>query len=157
VRTWEWPYLLKEIARVLQPQGVIRVIEMELIGQTSSVTIRQICQLLACAFFHAGHYFEPEIHGLTVHLERLLRAQGYRDIQMRTAGEISRPGTSLGQDAFDYTIRAFPLTRPFVQKWCGGDPTEYDRLYQQLLTEMREDPNIYSQSSFLTVWGRKEK
>lgn len=157
LRTWEWPHLLKEIARVLRPQGVVRLVEMDLISQSSSESILHIARGLAHAFFNASHFFGPTSDGLTAHLERLLQAQCYRDIQMNITEAVAQAGTSLGQDALEYAVRAGPLMRPFVQKWRGGDPKEYDSVYQQLVRDIRDDPNFYTLSRFVTVLAKKAR
>lgn len=153
LRTWDWPKLLKEIVRVTQPQGIIRVVELETINQSSSAAMVQLGMQLARAFYFAGHFFTPEATGITAHLEGLLRVQGYQQIQMQKVTSATQAETEAGQKMHEVSMRHFMKLRPFIQKWSGAE--DYDSFYQQALTDAQQDKDFFMQLDFLIVWGVK--
>lgn len=156
VRTWEWPDLLKELLRVTRPKGVIRLVEMESLNQSSSAALVKVGQLHATAYFHSGHFFDPKTEGLTSHLEELLRRQRCQQVQTHDVRVIARAGTEKGKEFLSATVHLLPLLQPFIQKWNGENEKEYARLCQQILNEMQNDPNFYLETHFVTTWGIKE-
>jgi ubiquinone/menaquinone biosynthesis C-methylase UbiE len=154
LRTWDWPNVLREIARVTQPGGVIRIVELETAAQSSSAAYVEVARMLTRAFFHAGHFFTPEPDGLTAHLESLLRVPNCQQIQKKTTPSVIRSGTEIGQIWYEDGIRSASALRPFIQKWGGVDIETYDSLCKQKLTDMQEG-DFYCTGIFVTVWGRK--
>jgi ubiquinone/menaquinone biosynthesis C-methylase UbiE len=155
IRTWEWPDLLKEIKRVTRPKGVIRLAEMEPISQSSSAAFVGVGKLLASAFFHAGHFFEPEATGLTAHLACLLHHQGYQQIQTKAIRLVKQVRDADGEQCLERIIHVLPLMQPFIEKWNGDRAKEYAQLCQQILIDCQQDVNYYYQTHYLIVWGIK--
>lgn len=152
LRTWEWPHVLREFARILKPGGTLRLVEMELMGLGKSAAALQVCQVIATAFFHAGHLFEPTPNGLTAHLERLLHRQGYQHIQAKTTTVAASAGSALQQGISQYYSHILPAFQPFVCKWYGIDPQEYGRLSRQALADSSQE-DASSETTFVTVWA----
>jgi ubiquinone/menaquinone biosynthesis C-methylase UbiE len=150
LRTWEWPKVLRECARILKPGGTLRLVEMELMTLSKSAATLQLCQVIATAFFHAGHVFEPTPDGLTAHLERLLHQQGYQHIQARTTTVAAKAGSALQQGIYQYFLHTLPTFQPFVCKWYGIDPQEYGRLSRQALAESSHE-DASSETTFVTL------
>lgn len=157
IRTWEWPNLLKEIKRVTRPKGVIRLIEMEPISQSSSAAFVEVGKLLASAFFHAGHFFEPEATGLTTHLACLLHHQGCQQIRTKAVRLVKRVKDADGEQCLERILHVLPLMQPFIEKWNGEKAKEYARFCQQTLIDCQQDVNYYYQTNYLIVWGIKEE
>lgn len=154
IRTWDWPNVLKEIARVTRPGGSIRIVEFKMITDSSSAALLQIGHMLACSFFHAGHFFEPKPPGLTDHLEGLLKVHGFRQLQTKLTIAMARAETEPGKKVLEHAIRSFPSMRFFIQKWSGSDIKEYDCLCHQVLVDMQQN-NFHAAGHFVTFWGIK--
>lgn len=154
LRTWDWPNVLREIARVTQQGGVIRIVELEPTGQSNSTAYVQVGQILTRAFFHAGHFFTPEPDGLIAHLESLLQGPNYQQIETKTITAELRAGTESGRIWYEDGVRSSLALRPFIQKWGGVDIETYDRLCKQKLANMQEN-DFCCVWKFMTVWGRK--
>jgi ubiquinone/menaquinone biosynthesis C-methylase UbiE len=80
-----WPRLLAECHRILQTGGILRLVEGESFGISNSASMEQYNALLAQAMRRAGHCFAPDgnMFGITPMLPRLLREQGFQQIQQR--------------------------------------------------------------------------
>src|SRR5579884_461791 len=93
IRKWNWPDLLLEMLRVTRPGGVVRLTESENIQPSSSETHMQFCQMLVCALFRAGHFFEQESTGITAHLAPLLKQHGCQQVQQKRYALEFKAGT----------------------------------------------------------------
>lgn len=155
LRTWDWPKLLREIMRVLKGQGMLRLTDMELLSQSNSAASLQMTQLLANAFFGAGHFFEPKADGLTAHLNCLLREQGYQQIQTKVTTVITRSQGVLRREIHNYFVHALPAMKAFICKWGNADPQEYEQIYQQIMLDAPQT-DFYSETSFFVIWGIKD-
>jgi ubiquinone/menaquinone biosynthesis C-methylase UbiE len=154
LRLWDWPNLLKEAARVTRPQGVIRITEMEIARRSSSPALLQIGQMAVNAFFHSGHFSEPEPTGLTAHLEEFLLQQGYQQIQTKRIAPLIELKGETGRITHESLITHFMRLRSFVVKWSGSGAKEYDCLYQELLNDMQQNDFFYDQPYFI-IWGMR--
>jgi ubiquinone/menaquinone biosynthesis C-methylase UbiE len=155
VRTWDWPKLLSELLRVTRPGGVVRVAETDMGSRSNSPALNQLCEVLRCAFFRAGHLFEQESAGLTSHLARLLDRCGCEQIQTKAHIMEYRAGTEEGEAYCEDVKLAFQTTRPFLQKW-GCTTKDYDAIYQQALKEMGQ-PDFHAIWDLLIAWGSKPR
>lgn len=153
VRTWNWPELLQEYQRVVQPGGVIRITESEA-GEGPYPALNQFSQLLRQAFYQAGHFFTPESGGMTDHLARLLHQYGgLRNVQTHPYLVGYRPGTPEWQNYREYMRRLFQTSEPFLRKWTRM-PENYEEISQQAMNEIQQ-PDFAGKWYILTVWGNK--
>ena len=76
LRTWDWPHVLRELQRVTQPGGVIRLTEADLPDQSSSPALLYLFRLLAQAYSQAGKYFRPQANGVADDLAESAQAEG---------------------------------------------------------------------------------
>ncbi len=153
LRTWDWPNLLQEYQRVTQLGGIIRVTEPAVVIESSSPALTHLYCLVLDAFFRAGHLFERESHGVTSQLAGLLQQSGLQQVQTVEHVLIYRSGTEEGQLLFEDIRRGFRTVVPFLRKWVQV-PSDYEALYQQVLTEMLE-PDFVATWRMLTAWGIK--
>jgi ubiquinone/menaquinone biosynthesis C-methylase UbiE len=153
VRTWDWSRMLGEMLRVTRPGGVVRVTEANIIHQTNSSALIQLCEMLQCAFFRAGNLFAQEATGLASELTQLFSQRGCQQVQTRGCALEYRRGTPEG-DAFCEAVKLLFLTsHPFIQKW-GCLAKNYDAIYRQVLEQMGQ-PDFFAILNLLTVWGSK--
>ena len=153
VRTWEWRKLLQEYRRVTCPNGIIRVTEFQIVPESASSALTQLCDLLVKALYQAGHLFTPTSDGVTNKLESLLDIHGLRQIQTRTYNLENRPGTPSWQGFFEDVEAGFRTFLPFMRKWINV-PDNYEEIYQQALVDMRQ-PDFVGIGRLLTAWGRQ--
>jgi ubiquinone/menaquinone biosynthesis C-methylase UbiE len=153
VRTWEWPKLLSEMQRVLRPDGIVRITDVELAHQSSSPALLQLLEMLISAFFRAGNYFEQAPSGITSHLARILTKYGCQSVQTKAYTLEYRAGTPEWQAFYDDMALAFQTLRPFLQR-RGCLSEDYDAIYQQALIEMQQ-PDFHATWNYLTAWGNR--
>jgi ubiquinone/menaquinone biosynthesis C-methylase UbiE len=151
LRTWDWPKLLAEFQRVTTPGGVIRLTEGDILPENTSPALTQLYHLLIQAFYQSGHLFTPESDGITGQLAHLLHRHGVQHVQTRSYTGEGRAGTIEGQRFYEDMSRAFRTVLPFLRKWTRV-PDDYERIYQQALSEMQQLDFVES-GSILTAWG----
>lgn len=153
LRTWDWPKLLKEFQRVTIPGGVIRLTEGDILPENTSPALTHLYHLLLQAFYQSGHLFTPESDGITSQLARLLHQYGVQHVQTRSYTGEGRAGTIEGQRFYEDMSRVFRTLLPFLRKWTRV-PDDYERIYQQALSEMQQ-PDFVESGRVLTAWGNK--
>ncbi len=151
LRTWDWPKLLAEFQRVTTPGGVIRLTEGPMLPENTSPALTQLYHLLLQAFYQSGHLFTPESDGITGQLAHLLHRHGVQHVQTRSYTGEGRAGTIEGQRFYEDMSRVFRTVLPFLRKWTRV-PDDYERIYQQALSEMQQ-PDFVESGSILTAWG----
>jgi len=151
LRTWDWPKLLAEFQRVTTPGGVIRLTEGDIHPENTSPALTQLYHLLLQAFYQSGHLFTPESDGITGQLAHLLHRHGVQHVQTRSYTGEGRAGTIEGQRFYEDMSRAFRTALPFLRKWTRV-PDDYERIYQQALSEMQQ-PDFVESGGILTAWG----
>jgi ubiquinone/menaquinone biosynthesis C-methylase UbiE len=151
LRTWDWPKLLAEFQRVTTPGGVIRLTEGDILPENTSPALTQLYHLLLQAFYQSGHLFTPESDGITGQLAQLLHRYGVQHVQTRSYTWEGRAGTIEGQRFFEDMSRVFRTVLPFLRKWTRV-PDDYEKIYQQALSEMQQ-PDFVESGSILTAWG----
>ncbi len=151
LRTWDWPKLLAEFQRVTTPGGVIRLTEGPILPENTSPALTQLYHLLLQAFYQSGHLFTPESDGITGQLAHLLHRHGVQHVQTRSYPGEGRAGTIEGQRFYEDMSRVFRTVLPFLRKWTRV-PDDYERIYQQALSEMQQ-PDFVESGSILTAWG----
>ena len=151
LRTWDWPKLLAEFQRVTTPGGVIRLTEGPILPENTSPALTQLFHLLLQAFYQSGHLFTSESDGITGQLAHLLHRHGVQHVQTRSYTGEGRAGTIEGQRFYEDMSRVFRTVLPFLRKWTRV-PDDYERIYQQALSEMQQ-PDFVESGSILTAWG----
>jgi ubiquinone/menaquinone biosynthesis C-methylase UbiE len=144
LRKWEWTKLLLECRRVVRPGGTIWISEMNVLVESNSPALTQLCNISLKAFAHSGRIFVPESDGLTSQLVHLLTQCAFENIETRTFPLVYQAGTDAGQDFYEYMWRFYRLAVPFFQKWTTL-PDNYQQIYQQALSEMLR-------SDFVATW-----
>jgi ubiquinone/menaquinone biosynthesis C-methylase UbiE len=151
LRQWDWPKLLEEYQRVARQDGVIRITECFHAVESNSPALTRLHELFIQAFYNAGHLFVPQTDGLVSRLSEIMRQQGLQPIQTQKYELRFAAGTPDGQSYYEDTRHFFRTLKPFLQKWLRL-PDDYERIYQQALTEMQE-PGFQATWPFLTAWG----
>lgn len=152
LRTWDWPQVLHEYQRVVQPGGIIRVTESDIATESTSQALTYLSQVFLDAFYHAGHLFSQGSKGVTGDLARLLRQHGIQDVQTRTCLLEYRAGTPAGEQ-YTEDIRLSVTLLPFIRKWSQV-PDNYAELRQQTLQDMQR-PDFVATLTVVTAWGTK--
>jgi ubiquinone/menaquinone biosynthesis C-methylase UbiE len=150
LRTWDWPNLLQEFQRVVQPGGVIRVTESDL-GASNSPALTHFTHMLVQAFSQSGHLFTPQGDGVISQLARLFHQHGFQNVQTRTYTLEYREGTAEWQLFVEDMQHLFRTIVPFLQKWIHV-PDDYEDIYQQMLHEIQQ-PGFVAELRLLTAWG----
>lgn len=153
LRTWEWPQVLRELQRVTQPGGIIRVTDADLPDQSTSPALLHLFRLLAQAYDRAGKYFRTQASGVAEDLADLLKQQNMQDVQVRVYRPEIRAGTVEGQLFFEDMRYLFRTNLPFLRKWIRV-PDDYEEIYQQMLAEMQQ-PDFVISNQTITAWGSK--
>jgi SAM-dependent methyltransferase len=145
----DWQNLLAELARVVRPGGVIRLIECDDLGETNSPAFERMNVLMEEAWRKDQR--PPRVIRL---LPDFLAAAGCQDIQTREHiidFSVDRPEYATMRD----NIRvAFHLLQPFLYAKGVATREELDQLYQWTLIEMMGD-GFEGKWRLGEAWGRK--
>lgn len=152
LRKWDWTKLLSEFQRVCRPGGIIRIVEGEVIEESSSPAFLRLAQVFLAATRQSGHTFTDESNGVTKELPDLLGRHGILDIQTRDYVLDIRAGTPEWQSFYDDSSHAMHTFAQYMRKWASF-PADYDELCKQALDEMRR-PDFTATWKLLTVWGK---
>jgi ubiquinone/menaquinone biosynthesis C-methylase UbiE len=150
LRSWDWNRLLHDFRRIARPNGVIRLIEADIMESNSSAQMQQADQLLQ-AFHRSGHAFTSQRDGMTSGLIPLLQQHGFKKVQ--TADFILHYRKESMEEQFlsTYLItHAFRSFQAFKQKWNPQPDDEV--LTRQVLQDM-ERPDFEATWRFLTIWA----
>lgn len=153
IRTWDWPRLLQEFQHVARPGGVIRLVESDMIGSSTSAAFNRMSNLLVQALYQAGYLFTPNHNSLLNETPHLMKQQGIREIHMHTHTLEFRGGTPAGQTFAEDVMRAIPVFEPFLQKWLRL-PEDFEDLTRQMAEDMQQ-PDFLATWTLLTAWGNK--
>jgi len=154
IRTWDWPRLLQEFQRVTRRGGLIRLVESDIIGSSTSAAFNRVGDLLVQALYQAGYFFTPTHDSLLNEIPRLMKQQGMRDIHVHTYTLEFHGGTPAGQSFAEDIMRAVPVLEPFVQKWVRL-PEDFEELTRQMARDMQQ-PDFVATWTLLTAWGNKD-
>jgi ubiquinone/menaquinone biosynthesis C-methylase UbiE len=151
LRTWDWPKLLQEYQRVTRFKGVIRITECDIIAESSSPALLQMERILFEALRQAGHFFTPNLDGVTSELARLLQQYGLQEVQTCAHTLEYQADTVQTRLFYEDVKHAFRTLLPFLRKWTRV-PDDYEDIYQQMLTEIQQ-PDFTATWRLLTAWG----
>lgn len=155
VRKFEWHQMVEDMLRITCAGGVIRIVEVELGGHSTSAALDRWWAMFVCAMYEAMRTFELKPGGLTDHLAELLALHGYgcEQIQIKMQPVEFRGGMSEGHPYYDNIEYLSQTLRPFIQKY-GCFDKDYDVICQQMRKEMQE-ADFRVNWSIWTAWGRK--
>ncbi len=154
----DWPYVVKEFARVTRPGGIIRLIENEDGGVSNSSALEKSNHLFTRASYRTGRalssYPETAHFGITPMLEVFLREAGCEEIQRKAHVLDFSAGAPAHFSHYENYKVGGKLIQPFLIKAGVATQEELDELYEQLLADMLSD-SFRGLFYFLSVWGRK--
>lgn len=153
IRTWDWPRVLQEFQRVARPGGVIRLINSDLIGSSTSAAFDRLRELLVQALYQAGYLFTPDHSSIFDEIPRLMKQQGIRDVQTQIYTLEFRGNTSTGQAFAEDVARAIPVLAPFLQKWLRL-PEDFEEITRQVLSDLKQ-PDFLATWRLITAWGNR--
>ncbi|GAC1362222.1 MAG: hypothetical protein PVS3B1_04300 [Ktedonobacteraceae bacterium] len=153
LRTWDWPRQLTEYQRVARLNGVIRVTEGDVFGDSNSPALNQFYIMAREASFRSGRVFAAARDGVTRELPRLLHQHGLMDVQRRAVMLEYRSGTPEHAIFVEDLTLFFRTLAPFFRKWTRV-PDDYEALCQQALLEMKQ-PDFVATWEMVTVWGTR--
>ncbi|HEY0752931.1 MAG TPA: class I SAM-dependent methyltransferase [Ktedonobacteraceae bacterium] len=153
LRNWEWRKLLQAYTHILQPGGVLRITESDMVTVSSSTAYIRFNQLVFQALNQAGHFLAPAPDGVTSQLAPLFAQNGFQNIQTRAHVVEYRAGTPQGERYFNDAQYASRTLLPFLQKWLHV-PEDYETTCQQMLADMQQ-PDFTATWHLLTVWGNR--
>jgi ubiquinone/menaquinone biosynthesis C-methylase UbiE len=152
LRIWEWPQIMREMARVTRPGGIIRLSETNVVPESNSDALMQLCKLFLQAFVASSHISQLDKRGIIPKLATFLAEQRCQDIQTLPTTIEYRAGTEMMGAFYEDVKHIFRTYRPFIFKWSKIN-LDYDAIYQQMLEEIQK-PDFYANVTFSTVWGR---
>ena len=136
IRTWDWGKLLQEYQRVSR-DGVIRIVDTEVLHETTSLCTRRLGEMLQGAFYRAGHFATNSPTGFLEAaqsaLQKQLRTITKHDFRIEYRG-LTRSALHLRSD-YEHGGKTI---RPFLLKW-GQIPKDYDEVLKQSLDDMLQE------------------
>lgn len=151
LRNFNWIPVLYQFQRICQPGGVIRIVEGEVVEESSSPALLRLTSIFLEASRKSMHTFSDESNGVTRELPGLLREQGIRDVQTRSYALEFRAGTHEWQAFYDDINKAMNTFSKYMGKFAGL-PSDYEQICKQALKEMRQ-PDFVAVWKLMTIWG----
>jgi len=151
LRTWDWPKLLQEFARVTRRGGTVRLTESDAIIESNSPALMLGSEVFCTSLIQAGHLFTPDRLGLVNELPALLSRHGFKQLQTRSYTLEYRAGTPEWRSFFEDMKRVMHTFAPFVQK-LGNLPKNFDEVIQQAIEDMQR-PDFLATWKLVTAWG----
>ncbi len=155
LRTWDWPRIIGELARVTRPGGIIRITETDGTLHSNGPAHQQFFGMFQCAFFRAGHTFEETDMGVGSHLVPLLTQHGNGKVQSKAHMLEFRGGTPECQIYYEDVHHVVQTIRPFIQKW-GCLSSDYEAICQQALDQIKQS-DFHLNWKLLTAWCTKNE
>ncbi len=153
MRTWDWSNLLNELRRIIRPNGIIRIVEGEIIHQSNSSALTKLCEMVQAALYQSGHLFTEQSKGVIGDLPRLLDTHGFVGIQTKDFTLEYHPGTPETEAFREDMALAFQTLFPFIKKWHRhSERLDYDTVYKQALVEMHQ-PDFFATVNLHVVWS----
>lgn len=154
--TQDWPSLLSECFRVLQPGSILASSEVDSLGVNTSPSLTRYNALLIRAMRLAGQCFAPDGDqgGITAVHVRLLQQAGFEQIQQKAFVFNYSAGMPLHTGAYENTSTLMKLSQPFLVNLGIATQEEVEMLYHRALTEISSD-DFCGVAFYQTVWGRK--
>jgi ubiquinone/menaquinone biosynthesis C-methylase UbiE len=151
-----WFSFLKECMRVLRPGGLLRLTESPDIGKTSSAVVNQMGEYVMQAIWRGGYGFSPDgsSFGVTHVLPHLLQQQGYQNIRLLAHVLNYSVGTDAWADQYHNMEIVSLQMKPLLLKLGLTTEEDFDRLYQQALSDMQRE-TFFGMGYSLTAIGQK--
>src|SRR5579859_2154355 len=150
-----WPAVVQECIRVLRPGGMLRVTTSE-VASCNYAAYERLFQLSAKALNLAGQGFSHSGHvlGVAPMLNYFLRQAGCIHIQERATLLNHSFGQPYREGLTQNSLIGFALLKPFLLKYQVTTVEEFERLYNQAETEMKQE-DFCAITPLTTAWGTK--
>jgi ubiquinone/menaquinone biosynthesis C-methylase UbiE len=152
----QWSALFAECARLLTPGGLVRVIETDHAGVSTSLAFEEFHRLLAAlyqrrglGFSHSGLHF-----GITPRLRSLLTHAGFAAINKQAFVVEASPAIERYRDHCQNIITVFEQLRPQWQEEQLATPEQMDRLRFEIESDLLE-PTFSVLLYGVVFWGEK--
>ncbi len=152
-----WPKLIQECLRVVRPGGIIRLTELEA-TISNSFAFEKLNHLTIQALLLSKQGFSPYGRNIaiTTMLKRFLRDGGCQHIQHMPYVLDCSVGAEEYLSQYQNSMVFLKLIQPFLIKMGMTTQEEAERLYQQVLEEMKS-PDYCALWYFLSAWGEKPR
>lgn len=152
IRTWDWKPLITEYKRLCLRDGVIRIVESDVLIESNSQALTSFSNLFQHALFAAGNLFTNERDSMPLHLPARLRELGLHN-QFRLSNLDIYGGTPSATSYVDVMHLLFQSLKPFLQKWTPV-PDTYEETCEQAMRDILR-PDFAGHAHFITVWSER--
>jgi ubiquinone/menaquinone biosynthesis C-methylase UbiE len=151
----DWPALLQECKRILRPDGVLRLTELER-SNTSSPAVEHLWDIFARALNITGRSFSPDGRhiGIVPQLSRLFHQAGFEHVHNRAYAPDISPWAADFASWREHDTFAWTLLEPFFIESGMTTKEELDQIRAQAVKEMMAE-DFCGTAFFLTTWGEK--
>jgi len=151
----KWPELFQECRRVLRPNGILRLTDLE-IGMSNKFHFEKMVQIMAQVVHRLGLNFSPD--GLRYGIVHMF-SSFFRQADLSILGKMAHftdfsLGTPVHESSYQDLATAVRMMEPLVVKLQIATLEEWRGLYQKGLSEMYEEDFCGGWMS-LTMWGQK--
>jgi len=151
----EWPDLVKEMARITRPGGVVRLTETEM-SVSNSPALETWHEWFFQALHRAGQSFSANGHRVTItaQLSPSLRRAGLSGIKTRAYGIDWSSQAEAHDIMYNNFMLGCKLFEPFLIATGTAGQEELDQNYAQILVEMQRE-DFAAIHYLLSAWGVK--
>jgi ubiquinone/menaquinone biosynthesis C-methylase UbiE len=150
-----WPSLIAECKRLLRPEGILRLTEVDDFGVTSSPAYEEFGILNMQALRHAGYGFSSDGRSMSMSqgLLRLCKEAGLVDLHLMASVADYSIETDGWPDFHHNGEVAVLQTKPLLIKSGLISAERFEQLYQQMVLEMHAEKFTALWHS-TSIWGR---
>jgi ubiquinone/menaquinone biosynthesis C-methylase UbiE len=149
----DWPKLMQECMRILQPGGTLRFTESDRAANTTSPAFEEMQDILSKHGYQTNRAYRPLDLGITIRLPHFLRSAGYKQVQTQ-AHVIDWSIDTKEWAAFHQVIEiVFQLMQPFAVQ-AGSTEEQWSTLLEQMRREFY-DEDFGAFVNLISAWGRK--
>ena len=151
----DWEPLLKECARLLRPEGVLRITDIIAYGSTGPAYSR-LNSLMLEAMFRMGKSFGPDGQYFSVPtvLPSLFRRSGYRDVDLRAYALDFSAHTRYWSGGYHNIQIISHLAQPLLTAFGLLNAEEAGKLAEQVNLEAQSD-DFCAIQYYMTVYGKR--
>jgi ubiquinone/menaquinone biosynthesis C-methylase UbiE len=145
-----WQTLMSELIRVVCPGGIVRIIESDFLGRTTSAAYDRLQDLL----LKVSKKDPTRISAATPRLRFFFERAGFTDLQDRAYCIDFSAGAPAHDACVENFTVAFELIRPYIVGLGLTSTEEYDQLRNQAIAEMYS-ADFGGIWFWRAMWGRK--
>jgi ubiquinone/menaquinone biosynthesis C-methylase UbiE len=152
-----WLSFLAECNRLLRPGGILRLTEVDTMGDTLSPSLARLNELAMQLFWKAGYGFSPNGHSFAMlpGFFRLLKQVGFSERHMTSSVIDSSADSPNWANCSHNTQIIFQQMKPLFIHYGLLGSEAFDLLYEQAMNDIYADEDFTASGDLKNIWVKK--